>query len=283
MIRQWTLDTRGQVALELWHRSHQEPIASSKFVIVNGFGQDHPQNTFAHSMFPSIQEAEMADPKYNVQAVVEGILGIDVLAEQLNEGLRRNRLGLIAQSTKFGWIVFGGVYAGDKPDTLRTGNIVTTSDLHAQIRRLWEIDDVEEGIIMSTDEKECEALYQSTVVHIDGRYQVTLLLRNGAELGESRAMARRRLYCLENRFKRDPALQKAYVQFMEEYERLGHMQRAEPLEAGKLQYYIPHHAVAVDRKFRVVFDASAKTTNGKSLIRCSTSAHGCSVTSWTSS
>lgn len=76
-------------------------------------------------------------------------------------------------------------------------------------------------------------------------------------------MARRRLYCLENRFKRNPALKEAYVKFMDEYEQLGHMKKAEPLPEAVMLYYIPHHAV--ERKFRVVFDASAKTSNGKSL------------------
>lgn len=51
---------------------------------------------------------------------------------------------------------------------------------------------------------------------------------------------------------------------MIEYEQLGHMRKAEPLSTNQvLHYYIPHHAVT--RKFRVVFDASAKTTNGLSL------------------
>lgn len=52
---------------------------------------------------------------------------------------------------------------------------------------------------------------------------------------------------------------------MREYERLGHMKEADPLNPSISHYYIPHHAVAIDRKFRVVFDASAKTTNGNSL------------------
>lgn len=78
-------------------------------------------------------------------------------------------------------------------------------------------------------------------------------------------MAKRRLFCLENRFKKNPQLRESYIEFMNEYERLGHMKRADPLEAGVMHYYIPHHAVAIDRKFRVVFDASAKTSNGNSL------------------
>lgn len=78
-------------------------------------------------------------------------------------------------------------------------------------------------------------------------------------------MAMRRFHQLEGRFRRQPELKEQYVQFMREYEQLGHMRRANPLPSGTPHYYIPHHAVAIERKFRVVFDASAKTTNGHSL------------------
>jgi len=57
---------------------------------------------------------------------------------------------------------------------------------------------------------------------------------------------------------------------MNEYVQLGHMVEVDPPSAtNKFRYYIPHHFVkkvsSTTTKFRVVFDASAKTTNGKSL------------------
>lgn len=260
-----SVHTRGQVVLELWHRSLERPLTTSKFVILSYFHLDHPQQSFSHEMFPTIDRAELADPHYNMQGRIDGIIGVDVLSSQLTGGLRRNALGLLAQATQFGWIVFGGVTAGDSVDTLKSVNLITTGDLHAQIRRLWEIDEMAEPMVMSSEERECEALYENTVVRRQDRYAVTLLLKPNAELGDSKTMARRRLYCLENRFKRDPSLKASYVEFMEEFERLGHMRRANPLQPNTLHYYIPHHAVAVDRKFRVVFDGSAKSSNGKSI------------------
>lgn len=50
---------------------------------------------------------------------------------------------------------------------------------------------------------------------------------------------------------------------MLEYETLGHMQVADELDKSKPHYYVPHHSVR--GKFRVVFDASMKTSNGRSL------------------
>lgn len=43
------------------------------------------------------------------------------------------------------------------------------------------------------------------------------------------------------------------------------MQKSDPLNTSTVHYYTPYHAVSIDRKFRIVFDASVKTTNGKSM------------------
>ncbi|XP_046810810.1 uncharacterized protein LOC124420759 [Lucilia cuprina] len=71
---------------------------------------------------------------------------------------------------------------------------------------------------------------------------------------------------MEKKFNSNPKLNEQYIQFMEEYERLGHM-KLTTNNSGK--YYLPHQAVirenSLTTKLRVVFDASAKTTNGKSL------------------
>ncbi|XP_017476025.1 PREDICTED: uncharacterized protein LOC108366208 [Rhagoletis zephyria] len=56
-----------------------------------------------------------------------------------------------------------------------------------------------------------------------------------------------------------------YTAFMREYIALGHMEASEELITDAHPgYFIPHHAVTA--KFRVVFNASAKTSNGVSLI-----------------
>ncbi|XP_025407092.1 uncharacterized protein LOC112681043 [Sipha flava] len=85
-------------------------------------------------------------------------------------------------------------------------------------------------------------------------------------LGESCSLAQKRLFNLESRLNKDPALYAEYQQFMKEYLALGHMKRV--TQAGK--YFIPHHAVVKRdgkkiEKLRVVFDASAATSSGLSL------------------
>lgn len=264
-INDMTIQTKGTVEAELCHRFTDSPMFKCKFVIIDGLQLSHPQQPFTHVPFSEEVNMNLADSTYNQPSGVDAILGIEVLATQLQEGICRNSLGLMAQATSFGWIISGGppTEAGEA-DSAAVG-LVTAQEVYDQVRKLWEVELAREETTMSADEQACEALYGSTVVRGEHRYQVSLLLKPEVKLGDSRAMARHRLYCLENRFKKNPQLRESYIDFMDEYERLGHMRLANTLDPSALHYYIPHHAVAVDRKFRVVFDASARTTNGRSL------------------
>lgn len=260
--------TMGKIVLNIWHRSKDEVLTKGTFTIVDGITVQHPRQSFVRPILSHLTEEDLADPKYNEANEIAGIMGVDILATQLRAGLQRGPHGLITQETSFGWIVFGGIPQPDSIDSLATIGIVSLSDMYSLVRRLWELDELHENeqVVLTPDEIACEELYKSTLVKGEHRYCVSLLLRPDAQLGRSHAMALRRLYCLERRFRQNPELRDKYIRFMREYEECGHMRRASPLPMSETNYYyIPHHAVSIDRKFRVVFDASARTTNGKSL------------------
>lgn len=257
--------TMGKVAIEMWHRVRDVLIATSAFTIVDGVHMNHPQRSFQRLALPHIADADLADPTYNERGPIDGIIGVNILSQHFGTQLQRAPCRLLTQDTSFGWIVYGGRAPDDSGEVLGTVGIVTMSELHTLIRKLWEQDELHDRQAMSTEEIECETLYKSTIVRNEHRYSVTLLLKPNAQLGESRLMARRRLFGLERRFEQHPDLRKKYIAFMQEYAELGHMRKADPLDQSKMHYYIPHHAVSIDRKFRVVFDASARTTNGSSL------------------
>ncbi|XP_037959447.1 uncharacterized protein LOC119688857 [Teleopsis dalmanni] len=77
-------------------------------------------------------------------------------------------------------------------------------------------------------------------------------------------MALRQFHQLERKLASNSELRQRYVAFMREYEQLGHMHPIQHHSGDPSQaYYIPHFAVMA--KFQVVFNASAKTSNGISL------------------
>lgn len=97
-----------------------------------------------------------------------------------------------------------------------------------------------------------------------GRFIVRIPFVEGDEtLGDSRTMALKRFFQLERKLERDSAIRSKYDQFMKQFIDLNHMRKANGQEKRAIGYYIPHHAVLGN--FRVVFDGSCKTTNGKTL------------------
>jgi len=89
------------------------------------------------------------------------------------------------------------------------------------------------------------------------------------QLGSSRLMAEQQMHATERRLDRAPDLKLQYHNFMREYEELGHMEPVPHEEGKQTCYFLPHHPVfketSTTTKTRVVFDGSAKTSNGLSL------------------
>lgn len=64
-------------------------------------------------------------------------------------------------------------------------------------------------------------------------------------------------------------LRSQYIEFLEDYQRLGHMEKITEHGCSRIGYYLPHHPVikenSLTTKVRVVFDASLKTSTRVSL------------------
>jgi len=86
-------------------------------------------------------------------------------------------------------------------------------------------------------------------------------------LGDSKSITLKRFLTLERKFDRGKLFKAQYAQAFTEYLSRGHVSLVEdPEDDG---YYMPHHAVFKESsdttKIRIVFDASAKSSNGISL------------------
>lgn len=116
------------------------------------------------------------------------------------------------------------------------------------LQKFWTIEEIGNNVAYTLEERACVSHFNNTVTRrkSDGRFIVQLPFRKNLKcLGKSYEIAKRRLLALEKRFKNDQRLKSEYIQFLDEYEKLGHMEplkEVEPENEGKA-YYLPHHAV----------------------------------------
>ena len=91
-------------------------------------------------------------------------------------------------------------------------------------------------------------------------------------LGDTYVQAKRRFLSLEKRLEAHPTLRKSYSDFIHEFINLEHLELVpenEILKPDSQINFLPHHCVhkedSTTTKLRVVFDGSAKSSNGISL------------------
>lgn len=215
----------------------------------------------------------LADPTLTDSAPIDILLGADVYSKFLKSGVIK---GLesepIAQNTEFGWIVTGPSMSKIQTSTcVNVVSLVSNVELEKKIKSFFEIEEFREEKKMTDEEEQCEQYFQKTHTRTaSGRYVVSIPFINGIEypvLGDSRKCAIAHQLQLERRFAKNPQLQIDYQAFIHEFINLGQMEVAteSPIRDA---YYLPHHCVykeSTTTKLRVVFNASQRTTNGKSL------------------
>ncbi|UYV65348.1 hypothetical protein LAZ67_3004018 [Cordylochernes scorpioides] len=191
--------------------------------------------------------------------------------------MKNDKTQLCAQNTKLGRIISGGLSGSDVGNTrVFTTRVQYEDNLETILKRFWEVEEVRVANKITPQDEFCEDLYKNSVRRdTNGRYIVTLPFdpRVGMQdcFGNSLDLCVRRQMALERRLALNDQLGRDYYKFMEEYEGLGHMTQLTEIPVGDQvgHCYLPHHAVLGGqpdrRKFRVVFDASAKTKNGFSF------------------
>lgn len=177
------------------------------------------------------------------------------------------------QKTQLGWIAAGRVAARTSSIEPTVCNFSRNDELKDAITRFWEIEHGARKKELSLDECKCEEHFESTVKRsAEERFIVKLPIKNEemSQLGQSKDTEIRRFKNLEKRLKREPALKKEYMEFIHEYEALGHMRELSNSESTTWpNYYLPHHCVIKEdnstTKLRVVFDASCEASSDISL------------------
>jgi hypothetical protein len=247
-----------------------------QFFVVDKVTENLPAQTFSSNALNLPQSLQLADPHFNVSGPIDMLMGAQLFWQILNKGqisLGHNKP--VLQQTHLGWIIGGALNISPEQNSLNhlvTNCHIGADILHKQVERFFQIEDFGNKRNLSSEEILCEEHFRQNYRRdLDGRFMVQLPFKNDTTpLGNSLQTATTRFIALETKLQRDPVLRNSYSDFIHEYLALDHMERVpgSQIETDKC-YYMPHHAVikehSISTKTRVVFDASAKTTNGISL------------------
>lgn len=241
---------------------------NDNFFVVKNITNYSPNSTYEPTQW-NLPTSQLADSSYNQPGQIEALLGVGIWIQIMEPDILKDENNqALAQNTKLGYVIFE-----NQRDPYQIGNPyigaiskgASIEQLSAAIHRLWEIEELPKQKFRSDEEKMCEEFFEKTHTRDkNGRYIVRIPFNDKIHtLGKSKTMALRQFFTMEGRMKRNPDFASKYRTFISEYEALGHMSQIyDPKEEG---YYTPHHGVLSSTKFRVVFNASAKTTSGISL------------------
>ncbi|XP_058797106.1 uncharacterized protein LOC131667606 [Phymastichus coffea] len=235
-----------------------------------------PSRSLVQFNLHQFKRLRLADPQFHISDRVDLMIGADLYGQLLLSGVKNftNTL-VVAQNTALGCVVSGPTH-GSTPRRAVPANQVTVKalrcevndDLSEIIQRFWTVEEV--PVItnkLKPADEECERFFTDTHARDrDGHFRVRLPLIGEPPIvaAETRRMALGSLKHQHRRISNDPELASAYVEFMQAYEDLGHMERVLRAEINNARaWYLPHHIVVTGtplrKKYRVVFDASRKT------------------------
>nr|XP_043069443.1 uncharacterized protein LOC122322106 [Drosophila bipectinata] len=242
-----------------------------------------PKSDVDPRSFQHLKGLQLADPNFARSGRIDVLVGVDLIPQLMLPEIRRGtHEEPIAQNTLLGWIVFGPVRKSMTHSITVRCNTTTLDHL---VQRFFELDSVPSERQLTTEERWCEEHFRQTHVRQpNGKYMVRLPLKTlfdpSQVLGRSKHIALNRFYTLERKLQQRDKLHQQYLQAIEEYFDLQQIQEVTTSEDshshintnGKLGVFcstIPHHAVlkedSLTTKLRVVYDASCKSSNGKSL------------------
>lgn len=254
--------------------NHVEKISASVIVLPKSvkWAPIFPSDEFSSAILPSNLQQPLADPFFWRPGKVDLVFGIELFAEIIEGVAHKLDRHLVSQQSSFGHWIYGSVGEQQSNDIMeqkpKSVYVIDIGEIENSMKKFWEFEDLNLCTKSDSEHELIENMFKQTHYRDrEGRFVIQIPLKpNITELGSSREAALRRFFILEKRFKREPEFREKYIEFMSEYEQLGHMVEAiNPPAQGEMCYHIPHHGVISSTKFRVVFDGSCKTNLGISF------------------
>lgn len=205
--------TSGIVQLTLTHRARNTERITVHALIVPRICSLMPDRLFESPFDNLLQRADLADPTYCLPGEIHLLLGADVWAKIVNEGIHRMQARdrtVVAQATMFGYVVFGQM-ASAKHVRIRSCHIsseVGDTQLDQMLIKFWNADIISEKRQWTLDEQLAGDIFRSTHQRgPNGRYIVRIPLRADAPaLGNSRRAAKACFLSMERKLQSNPEL-----------------------------------------------------------------------------
>lgn len=266
----------GRVSFQLSSIHDKMYILNISALVVRTIGDIRGVN--GKTNWKHLHGLSLADPKFHENSKIDILLGNASHADFILSGVLKGKKGEpIAQKSKLGWIVSGGINVSNAClNFCRFTHLESATNAHedliASLKTFWEIEEVNYKHIMTQEETLAEEVFKKSVRRADdGKFIVDLPFKSNPyeSLGESYSVAKSRYHQLQRKFDRNPQLKTQYDSVLEEYLALKHMEIVS--DKPKFQYFLPHHGVfkeSTSTKLRTVFNASSKTSTGVSLNDC---------------
>ncbi len=232
------------------------------------------------NVYSHLEDLELADAD-NDSGRIDILIGSDYYWDLVTGEVIRGDYGPVALGSKLGWILSGQAEGSKANRQQTTTNLIIEEDnyetIHGteneeivqQLKRFWDVESI--GIHDFTETEKQQFLPD---IHFDKkqqRYEVSLPWKD-TDAAESSMYntCQSRLYQLKSRLNNDPALFEEYNKIIQEQEKMGIIEEVPVSELRQEDSnFLPHHGVVRRQrqttKLRIVFDGSAKDTNGISL------------------
>ncbi|XP_072152033.1 uncharacterized protein [Bemisia tabaci] len=255
----------GDASLTLIPINKRGPELKTQVEILLSITEKLPTQPIGADVMQRWRHLQLADPNYQDPSEIELLIGAELFPYiYTGNKILTDTQGCALESI-FGWVITGKIsIPATEPQKKRTLISTEGAALNQMLTKFWEVEEPEARVARNPEDERCEELFVKLHYRLpSGRFVVPLPLKTeNPVLENSFWLAKHRLESVERKLRRDKALKSAYVDFMNEYENLGHMELSKT--TAQAAYYLPHHGV-ITTKLRVVFDASMKTSSGISL------------------
>ncbi|GFY39991.1 integrase catalytic domain-containing protein [Trichonephila inaurata madagascariensis] len=214
----------------------------------------------------------LADDGFSTE--IDLLIGSDFICEILGDRNLKISKRLMATNSIFGEILQGRINNEGNVKEVQV-NYLSTIDQkmdYDQINKFWELENM--GINKqesSNSDLQILEKFEENTTYTNGRYETKLLWKDDKiQLSNNYEVAKRRLFNLNDKFKRDKGLYLNYKEIIQQQLKDGIVEFTD-CEPNKTcpGYFMPHHAVIRKEKettkVRICFDASSKSRDQLSL------------------